>query len=273
MVDVGVYVGVEAVLSAVFLVPCGLGLLIQEVEPNDGFSGLEAVLPRQDDADWRSILVGQDLTIAAEGEQSEGVHGLVHAEAFAVRPVVTEGTIGHLLFVVEGKKLDEFGARQRFAEVDELRKGVAVPGDDHRPGLDAAMAVYAAFDGAIAEKVVDVDGDRLLDQAGDLDGPGTNLERVGIVGRLRLVGAELVVVVVGSGFVEGRLRVGNSVFAGYDGKVGGGLDGSIGVSQVLEVTGGYGTCSERSSSGEEAAAVLLVPIEDVLRRDVGGTNG
>src|SRR5258705_417866 len=81
---------------------------------------------------------------------------------------------------------------ERLAEVDELGEGVAVPGDDHGPGFDAAMAVDAGFEGAVVEEVVDVDGLGLFDHAGDLDGPGAGLEGVGVVGGVGLVGAELV---------------------------------------------------------------------------------
>jgi hypothetical protein len=65
------------------------------VEADDGFAGFEAVLPGDDDADGSAVLIGQDLAVAAEGEQGERVHGLVHAEAFAVGPVVAAGAVGH----------------------------------------------------------------------------------------------------------------------------------------------------------------------------------
>ena len=93
VVVVGIDVGVEAVLHAVGLVPGGAGLLVGEVEADDGFCGFEAVLPGDDDADGSAVLVGEGLAVAAEGEEGEGVHGLVHAEAFLVGPVVAEGEL------------------------------------------------------------------------------------------------------------------------------------------------------------------------------------
>ena len=45
MVYGGIDVGVEAVLIGALLVPGGLGLLVDEVEVDDGFAVLEAVLP------------------------------------------------------------------------------------------------------------------------------------------------------------------------------------------------------------------------------------
>ena len=227
------------------------------MEFDDGFAVLEAVLPRGDDADGGSVLVGEDLAVAAEGEEAEGVHGLVEAEAFGVGPVVAAGELGHLLVVVEGEELDEFGAGEGLAEVDELGEGVAVPGDDHGPCFDAAVAVDAALDGAVAEEVVDVDGEGLFDHAVDLDGPGTGVEGVGVFGGVGFFGAELVEVVVGGGFAEGGLVVVEGVFAG-DGLEGGVGEDRLGVYEGLEVGGGDGACAKGGGSGEEAAAVLAL---------------
>ena len=88
VVVVGIDVGVEAVLLAVGLVPGGCGLLVGEVEADDGFRRFEAVLPGNDDANGSAVLVGKGLAVAAEGEEGEGVHGLVHAETLFVGPVV-----------------------------------------------------------------------------------------------------------------------------------------------------------------------------------------
>ena len=119
---------------------------------DDGLAVLEAVLPGHDDADGSAVLVGQGVAVAAEGEQGERVHGLVHAQALGVGPVEAAGEVGHLLSVQVGDELDVLGAGQRLAELDELGERVAVPGDDHGPGLDAAMAVDAALDGAVAQE-------------------------------------------------------------------------------------------------------------------------
>jgi len=214
VVVVWIDVGVEAVLAAVGLVPCGLGLLVGEVEADDGLGGFVAVLPRDDDANGSAVLVGQDLAVAAEGEKGEGVHGLVHAEAFAIGPVVAAGFVGHDFFVVVGEELDVLCAGEGLAEVDELGEGVAVPGDDHGPGLDATEAVDARFERTIVEEIVDVDGLGLFDHAGDLDRPGAGLEAVGLVGGVGLVGAVLVKVVVGAGLDERGLWVRDGVLAG-----------------------------------------------------------
>src|ERR1700733_2033904 len=273
VVYAGVDVGVEAVLAAVLLVPRGLWLLVEEVEADDGFSGLEAVLPGKDNADRRSVLIGKDLSVTAEGEQGERVHGLIHAEAFAVGPVVRGGAVGHLLLVVEGEELDVFGAGEWLAEVDELGERIAIPGNDHGPGFDAAMAVDAGLDRAVFEEVVDVDGLGLLHHAGDLHCPGACLESVGVLGRVGFVSAELVVVVERGGLVEWRLRVGNCVFAGDGGQIGRGFDRGPGVGEISEIACGDCACSDGGGGGEEAAAVLLVLLEGVLRGDFGGAGG
>ena len=238
VVVVGIDVGVEAVFAAVSLVPGGLGLLVGEVETDDGLCGFEAVLPGDDDADGSAVLVGKNLAVAAEGEESEGVHGLVHAEAFAIGPVVAGGLVGHDAFVVVGEELDVFGAGEGLAEVDELGEGVAVPGDDHGPGFDAAEAVDARFERAVVDEVVDVDGLGLFDHAGDLDGPGASGQAVGFVRGVGLVGAEFVKIVIGAGLGEGSLRIVQGVFAG---------DG-------FELFGGFDLCGRADERGDGAGS-------------------
>ena len=268
MVDSGVYVGVETVLVGVDLVPSGFGLLVGEVEFDDGLAVLESVLPRHDNTDGRAVLVGQSLAVAAEGQQGEGVHGLVEAEAFGVGPVVAAGE-RHLFAVCKGDELNEFGAGKRLAEADELGERVAVPGDDHGPGFDATVAVDAAFDGTVLHDAVDVEGQWLFDEAGDLDCPGAGLEGVGVSGRVGFVGAELVEIVVGSGFVEGGLGLSGGVLAWFGLKVICGLHRGCRVYEAGDAGGCDGACSEGGGSGEEVAAGLLMIFEGLLRGDVG----
>ena len=109
VVDGGIDVGVEAVLARSLIIPGGVGLLVDELDVDDGLGVFEAVLPGHDDADGGAVLVGEDVAVAAKGEEGERVHGLVHAQAFGVGPVVAAGSFGHLLAVVEGEELDEFG--------------------------------------------------------------------------------------------------------------------------------------------------------------------
>src|SRR5207249_6402729 len=66
MIHLGIDVGVEPVLAGRRLVPGGLRLLAHEPDAHDRLRALEAVLPRNDDADRRPILVRQDAPVHAE---------------------------------------------------------------------------------------------------------------------------------------------------------------------------------------------------------------
>src|SRR3984957_13344502 len=134
------------------------------------------------------------------------------------------------------------------------------------------MAVDAGLYRAVFEEVVDVDGLGLLHHAGDLHCPGACLESVGVLGRVGFVSAELVVVVERGGFAEGRLRIGNCVFAGGGGQIGRGFERGPVIGAISEIACGTRACSEGGGGGEEAAAVLLVLVEGVLRGDFGGAD-
>ena len=268
MIDLGIDVGVETVLIGSHVVPEGAGLLVGEVKFDDAFGALETVLPRQDDTDGSAVLVGENLAVTAKGEQSKGVHGFVHAEAFGVGPVVAAGEVGHLLTVEVGEELDVLCFGERLAEVDELGEGVAVPRDDHGPGFDAAVAVDAALDGAVLDDVVDAEGERLIDKASDLDGPGAGLKGVGVACGVGFVGAELIEVVVAGGLVEGRLVVGEGVLAGGGFELLVGVDGLLGA----EDSGCKGSRAQGSGSSNEVATIFVELLDDVLRGDFGGGN-
>src|ERR1700720_1668149 len=68
-------VGIEAVFLGADLVPEGLRLLVRKVETDDRLATLEAVLPREDDADRSAVLVGQHVAVTAEGQQRKRVQG------------------------------------------------------------------------------------------------------------------------------------------------------------------------------------------------------
>lgn len=104
------------------------------------------------------------------------------------------------------------------------------------------MAVDAVFDGAVFDDVVDVEGEGLFDEAGDLYGPGASLEGVRVFGGLILLDAELVEVVVVGGFVEGSLIFGGGVFAGDGVELVGGEDGGFRIEDGGDF-GGDGSCA------------------------------
>jgi hypothetical protein len=86
-------------------------------------------------------------------------------------------------------------------------QGEAGPRHLHRPGFDAAEAVEALLERRDLEQVVEAEGARRLDQAGDLDRPRLG-ERVaaGQLPDAALVGGELVeVVVAGGGLLGGQV--------------------------------------------------------------------
>ena len=69
-------------------------------------------------------------------------------------------------------KRDELRPGQRLGLAQQRREGEAGPRHDHRPGLDAAVAVDALLQRERPDEVVHVVGARLGDQAGHLDRPG-----------------------------------------------------------------------------------------------------
>src|SRR5689334_18759526 len=103
MIDLRVDVGEETVLLGVLVIPRGVRLFVSKVKTDDGFAVFEAILPWRDDADGGSVLIGKNLSVTAEGEQRQRIHGLIETKAFGVGPVVAEGQIGHLFLVDEGE--------------------------------------------------------------------------------------------------------------------------------------------------------------------------
>jgi hypothetical protein len=71
----------------------------------------------------------------------------------------------------------------------------AGPGDRHRPGLNAAVAIEPLFQRHFANEIVEPDLLRLLYHAVDLDRPGAQLERLRRLGDV-LAHAEFVEIVV-----------------------------------------------------------------------------
>eukprot|EP01136_Pigoraptor_vietnamica_P026025 Opistho-1_new@80611 len=205
MRDLRVDVGIEAVFLRRGHVPGGARLLVGEADLHQRLAALEAVLPGHHQAQRRAILVGQHLAVHAEGQQGQRVHGLVHAQAFHVRPVEHIGVqAGHLLVVGQGHELHVPGTTLRLHLLDQLGQRIAHPGNHHRPAFDTAKTVDALLHRTELEQRIQVEVARLVHQAFDCDGPGPRLERLGCGDRVGLVGAELVVVVVAAGIAVRR---------------------------------------------------------------------
>src|SRR5580692_8008461 len=74
MIDVGIHVRVETVLVGSGAIPSGGWLTFSEADFHDGLDALVAVLPGNDDADRRAILIGQRLSIHPDAQQRQGIH-------------------------------------------------------------------------------------------------------------------------------------------------------------------------------------------------------
>src|SRR6516162_9402453 len=104
------------------------------------------------------------------------MHSLVHTQAFDVRPLQHVALLtGVSLRVVQRSKLDELCLGVRLYLVEHRIERETDPWNYHRPSLDTAHAVNALFQVQF-EQAVDVERLRLVDQALDLDRPGTGIE-------------------------------------------------------------------------------------------------
>src|SRR2546426_7415806 len=208
MVDRRIHVRVEAVLVRCREVPRGRRLRLHETDAHDRLDALEPVLPGHYEAERRAVLVGERLPVEPDREERERMHRLVDAEPFDVGPVEDATLLpGHLLRVEERGEGDVLGARRRLDPTEEIAEGEAEPGDDHRPGLDAAHAVDALLEREPAEQLVQVDDLWFLHLAVDAHSPGPGPQRARQLGRVALVGAELVEVVVGGHVAVRRARL------------------------------------------------------------------
>src|SRR6516225_6126725 len=86
MVDRRIDVGVEAILARVLACPRGLRLLLDELDANDRFDSLEAVFPRDDQADRRAVLIEQGLAVKPDRQNCQRMHRLDETQTLDVRP-------------------------------------------------------------------------------------------------------------------------------------------------------------------------------------------
>jgi hypothetical protein len=129
VIHLGVHVGVEAVFRWTRLHPGGDWLFLGEADGDDGFTALETVLPGHDQPQRCAILDGQHLPVKADGQQGEGMAGLVQAQGLVVRPV--QYAAGHGGLVVVGDELHEACAALGVNQLEEAGQGNADPRDDH----------------------------------------------------------------------------------------------------------------------------------------------
>src|SRR5207249_11443916 len=80
MINRRVHVRIETVLTRRGQIPRGGRLLIGETDLHDRLDALEAVLPGNDEAKWRAVLVREHFAVEADCEDREGMHRLVEAQ-------------------------------------------------------------------------------------------------------------------------------------------------------------------------------------------------
>ncbi len=132
--------------------------MFAQVDFYDGFNSFEAVLPRDDEADGGADLRGELFAVDSAGENGEGVHGFIHAEAFDVGPIEYAAVlVGPLFWIEECLEGDMFGAAEGRNAVEEAGVGITVAGGDHGPGFDAAHAVDAFFGAGDFEEVGEIE--------------------------------------------------------------------------------------------------------------------
>ena len=101
------------------------------------------------------------------------MHGLVHAQAFDVRPVqIATANARHGLRVGLRDELNVFGTGQGLYTANQIRQGIASPGNHHRPTFDTAQAVNAFLHGTPLHHIFQIKARGFLHQALHFNGPG-----------------------------------------------------------------------------------------------------
>ena len=136
------------------------------------------------------------------------MHRLVDTQPLDVRPIEhVPALLGHLLGVEQRGERHVLRARRRLDPTQQVTEREAEPRDDHRPCLDASHAIDALFEREPSQQRVDVDDLRPAHLTFDGDRPRARSQRAGPFGRVALLGAELVEVVVRGDVAERRLRL------------------------------------------------------------------
>ena len=197
MVDVRVHIGEEPVFIRGGHIPSSSGCFFGEPNAHDALDVLEPVLPWHHQPQRRAVLVWQHLAVKAHGQDGERVHGFIHTQAFAVRPVQHSAALaGHLRRVHERGELHELRARVGREALQQIAEREADPRNDHRPRFYATEAIDAVFQRVGLDERIEVVGAWLVAFAVDGHLPRTRLQCVGVSGRVRFVQPELVEVVV-----------------------------------------------------------------------------
>ena len=176
------------------------------------------------------------------------MHGLVKTQALDIGPVENlkeAGLARHFLRSHEAGKGDVFGRTERLHLRQQACEWKSDPRNDHRPCFDAAHPIDALFKRHPGNQVLNVEFLRLLDEAVDGELPGQRLVIAGIGGRVALVRAELVEIIVGR---DGILRRQLLVHL---------IGGSLGLQRFGKSRRGNASGSESTGADHEGAAVEI----------------
>ncbi len=219
MRHLGVHVGPEAIFVVGQLLPERDRTLFRELDADDRLDALEAVLPRRREPERRAILLVDRLAVEAGGDEGKVVRRLVDRQPLGVGPGIKEILLArHDRGLAERLHDDVLGASGGLAELDQRLHREARPRHDHRPGLDAAVAIDTLLELHLGQQVVEADLERLVDQPAHLNGPGPDRQLLRLAPDA-LVAGELVVVVVGRGQPLGRDGRGRAEFVAARGRV------------------------------------------------------
>ena len=117
----GVHIGIKTVFMGGGFVPRGEWLFFGETNLHDALAALKTVFPRHGDTLGCAVLVWQYLAIHAKGQEGQGMHGFIHAQAFGIGPAQhPRAHIRHGFGVGQGDEFHELGAAQWLDFFDEF---------------------------------------------------------------------------------------------------------------------------------------------------------
>ena len=86
MIDIRIYVCVEAILVRRELIPECSWLLRHKLDLRQRFGALESVLPWNDESKRRAVLIAQRFAVEPDGDECQFIAGFRYCEAFGVWP-------------------------------------------------------------------------------------------------------------------------------------------------------------------------------------------
>src|SRR5436190_11136951 len=128
MIDIRVHIRVKPVFVRRELVPKRFRLLRHELDLRQRFGALESVLPRNNEAKRRSVLVAQRFAVKADYDKRQLVRRLRQSEAFRVGPwKIMAPLFGTIRGIEERTELYIFRLGLRPREIDKFRQQKTVP--------------------------------------------------------------------------------------------------------------------------------------------------